>query len=558
MLRLAPALTLGLLLAPLAAGLAWTVLPALGYLPAIGARSFGLHGWQELFAAPGFESALVLTLRSGLSASLLSLLLAIGFCAMNASKPPSRWLRFGLAPILASPPSAVALGLAFMAMPSGWLVRLISPWATGWQRPPTGLAIPQDPLGIGLTIGLLIKEVPYLVLMIGAAATQVPVQRLLRAARALGQPPALAWLKAVFPLIYPQIRLPLFAVMAFALSSVDVAVILAPSQPPPLAVLATRWFLDYDLARRVPAAAAAVLQFGLVLAAIGIWCLGERLAGRLGRRFVEGGRGLKTASPLLWIIGAAAAILMALGLIGLAGMGIWSIAGTWRFPDAWPVRWQLAGWRDHGEILLATASATAAIGFAAVALALTLTLACLENEARGGRPASRSLWLLYLPLLVPQIGFLFGVQVALIRLNLDGTFAAVVWIHLIFVMPYVFLSLADPFRALDHRQIMMAAALGARPWRIFWRIKLPVLLRPILVAVAVGFAVSLGLYLPTSFAGAGRIATLTTEAVTLSGSADRRLLGMLAVLQAGMPLAAYGLALALPALIFRSRRLLAA
>ena len=52
--------------------------------------------------------------------------------------------------------------------------------------------------------------------------------------------------------------------------------------------------------------------------------------------------------------------------------------------------------------------------------------------------------------------------------------------------------------------------------------KLPMLLRPMATAAAIGFAVSVAQYLPTLFIGAGRVATLTTEAVTLSSGADRR------------------------------------
>jgi putative thiamine transport system permease protein len=164
------------------------------------------------------------------------------------------------------------------------------------------------------------------------------------------------------------------------------------------------------------------------------------------------------------------------------------------------------------------------------------------------------LWLLYLPLLVPQIAFLFGAQVVLVRIGLDATLIAVIWSHLLFVLPYVFLSLADPYRALDPRYARIAAGLGATPWQAFLRIKAPMLLKPILLALAVGFAVSVGLYLPTLFAGAGRVATLTTEAVTLAGGADRRLVAVTTLLQAGLPLLVYGMALALPALVHRHRR----
>ena len=55
------------------------------------------------------------------------------------------------------------------------------------------------------------------------------------------------------------------------------------------------------------------------------------------------------------------------------------------------------------------------------------------------------------------------------------------------------------------------------------------LLRPLLVAAAVGFAVSVAQYLPTLFVGGGRFATLTTEALGLRAGGDRRMVGVLAL-----------------------------
>ena len=80
------------------------------------------------------------------------------------------------------------------------------------------------------------------------------------------------------------------------------------------------------------------------------------------------------------------------------------------------------------------------------------------------------------------------------------------------------------------------------------------LLRPIMVATAVGFTVSMGQYLPTLFAGAGRLDTLTTEAVSLASGADRRAIGAYALLQMTLPFIAFGLAAAAPAWLFRNRR----
>jgi hypothetical protein len=53
LLRFVPALTLAVFLAPIAAGLIGTWLPAFGYLPALGGEGFGLAPWRDLLASPG-------------------------------------------------------------------------------------------------------------------------------------------------------------------------------------------------------------------------------------------------------------------------------------------------------------------------------------------------------------------------------------------------------------------------------------------------------------------------------------------------------------------------
>ena len=126
--------------------------------------------------------------------------------------------------------------------------------------------------------------------------------------------------------------------------------------------------------------------------------------------------------------------------------------------------------------------------------------------------------------------------------------------HTVFVLPYVFLSLGDPYRRLDGRYARVAMALGASDNRSFWRVRLPLLLTPVLTAAAVGIAVSVGQYLPTLLIGAGRVQTLTTEAVALAAGGNRRVIGIYALLQTGAVILGFGLALIVPRLIWARRR----
>ena len=557
-LRLLPLVTLLLFLGPIAAGLIGTWLPAFGYLPALGGQSLGLQPWRDLLAYPGLATNLQLTLVSGLLSSLAAFLLAIGFVATCHDTPLFARVRRLLAPLLALPHVALAIGLAFLIAPSGWLARLVSPWLTGWTRPPD-VAIVQDPNGLALALGLALKELPFLLLMILGAMGQSRAPQRLAVARSLGYGPAMAWIKTVLPAIYPQIRLPVYAVLAYSLSVVDMAMILAPATPPPLAVLVFRWFQDPDLGFRFLGAAGATAQLLLVAGAIGLWYLGERLVTLFGRRWLfAGGRGQGGTRRRHRLQGGVAALVIGsivLSLATMLGLAVWSVTRRWRYPDALPETWSLDNWMRQSENLIWTGGTTLVLGIAAAGLALALVLGCLENEKRHGlHPTSRALWLLYLPLLVPQVAFLFGAQVVAVWFGIDGGWLALIWSHLLFVLPYVFLALAEPFRALDERYLRSALCLGASPGRAFWTVKVPMLLRPILFALGVGFAVSVAQYLPTLFAGSGRFVTLTTEAVSLSIGGDRRVIAVYAFLQAALPLLAFGLALLIPAWLFRHRK----
>jgi len=543
-----PVLTVTAFLLPIVAGLAGTLLPAFGYLPAIGGHELGLRAWRRLFAYPGLATSVITSLSTGFAATLVSLALAVAFCAVAYGRRWARRIGGLVAPVLSTPHAAIAIGVAFLIAPSGWIARALSRWLTGWTLPPDIETLGHRS-GWPVVLCLVAKETPYLVLMIVGALHQISAREHLAVARSLGYGMIEGWQKVILPQIYSQIRLPIFAVLAFSLSVVDVALIVGPGNPPPLAVLAVRWFNDADIDSYFPAAAAACLQLVLVAGAIGVWRMAEFAVSAFGRTWIARGVRRTFATPATWLGFALSVASFVLSIVAVAGMALWSIAAQWRFPGALPAGWTLANWSHALASLVAPTDVTLVVAMGATSIALVLVLGCLENETRSHHHAgTRALWLLYVPLLIPQVAFLFGVQVLLVSIGADGTLAAVVWAHLIFVLPYVFLSLADPWRSLDPRYARAAASLGASPQRIFRRVRVPLLLGPLLVAGALGFAVSVGQYLPTIFAGAGRVATLTTDAVTLAGGADRRLIGAYALLQAVLPLIVYAAAIGIPAL----------
>ncbi len=389
MLRYLPALTVGLFLGPVIAGLVGTLLPAFGYLPALGGEQFSLEPWRRLLAAPGLSSALQVTLTTGFASTAVALALTILVFAAGHDTAALARIRRGMVPLLAVPHLALAVGLAFLIAPSGWLVRLIAPWPTGWHTPPD-VPLVQDPLGLALAFGLVLKETPFLLLMTFAALGQVRADAQLRMARSLGYGPVQAWLKVVLPQVYPQIRLPVYAVLAYALSVVDMAIVLGPTTPPTFAALLFRWFQSPDLTMRFQAAAGAALQIGIVVLAIALWRALEALAGWLARPWlVHGGRGGAggTARLIAWL---GVAVLFGCSLGSLLGLALWSVAGRWRFPDALPQSWSPARWQDQLAALAPPTWTTLAVGLAATGIAIVLVAGCLENESRRRGPPARA------------------------------------------------------------------------------------------------------------------------------------------------------------------------
>jgi putative thiamine transport system permease protein len=552
-LRLAYPVLFSLLLIVTALGLLVALLPALGYFPAIGGTELTFNHWQQLALVPGIGHSIQVSLLAGLVTPVISLAAVFLFLASASGGRLDSWIRRLASPVLAVPHAAAAFGLAFLIAPSGFLFRLVSPVPSGWERAPD-LLIVNDSWGLSMITGLILKEIPFLLLMALAALPQLNPGERVRMARSLGYSPVIAWLKVVAPGLYPLLRLPLFAVIAFASATVDVAIILGPTLPPTLSVMLLSWFNDPDLQQRFLAGTAAMLQLALSLGAIGTWLLGERLIARLYHFWVA--RGTRSRGEWLLHLLGRTVLPLALGtmIISLIILLVHSLSGLWQFPAALPADWSLHAWQRALPGFWQPLRNTLLIAAATTAFSLLLVVSALEHEFRQGRQQTTSAWILYVPLITPQVAFLFGLVVIAESLHLQPGIGLVMLAHLLFILPYTYLTLAGPYRHLDPRWLQMAASLGVTPGRSFWRIRLPLLLAPLLTSAAIGMAISVSLFLPTQMAGAGRVATVTTEAVALASGGNASIIAVWAVLQTLVPMLGFLIALMIPRLVWRKRQ----
>ncbi len=278
------------------------------------------------------------------------------------------------------------------------------------------------------------------------------------------------------------------------------------------------------------------------------------LAKRLWRRWATSGARALRDSFFSWLIAASTAIALGSGLLAAAALLLRTVGGAWRFPRVVPNPVSLDAWRSVAPDLGAALAATFSLGLltAGVTVVIVLMAAELLHDHPSARRRIGSA--LFIPLLLPQMAYLFGWQMLLVRLGLDGTQLAVAWSHAVFALPYVWAVLADARATLNPGYRDAARVLGAGPARTWFTVTAPLLLRSILLAAALAFSVSVAVYLPTLFAGAGRVSTLATEAAASIASGNLRSAAANAAAQVLAPLAMFGTTLALGQALFRHRR----
>ncbi len=542
---------MALIIIPILLGLVGAVLPALGYFPPLGGHGISAAPIAAFLELPGIEHSIILSLFPGLLATFISTVLALLLPGLLYGHPAFRMLGRYLSPILSLPHITVAVGILFLLQPSGWLLRLISPVFTGLDRPPVDYLFP-DQAGLILVLGLVAKEIPFLILMTLSALSQINTRPMLTLARTMGYGPMAAWVHVIVPALWRRIKLPVLIVLVFSLSVVDMAIVLAPTTPPPLSVRVVTLYQDPDLSQRFVASVAAMTQMLMVVIGAIIFFGSSHLLGQAIKLLAYGGyRCAKMPALLVRIVKSSILIFslspMFMAILGLVAAMLWSIASRWRFPSAWPDAFTFRYWGGvfdgFGEIL----QTTLLLGFISSFIGLALVMGWLGLVSAASKTTSitsdqKNHWteyLLFLPIILPQTGFLFGIQIMLLWLHLDGLIIALIWTHILFVVPYIWLALAPSWRSFNLDWLHLAGSLGASPLKRFIFIRLPIMVQPIMVSLALGFSVSAALYLPTVFAGNGQIITLTVEAVTLAAGANRSHLGVATGLQMTLPLLVY-------------------
>lgn len=276
-LMLAPALAVvgGLF----AGGVGLAIAQSLGLLSPLGENHLTLSHYRSLLGDREFQRSIGLTLSlatvaTGWSA-LGGLVLAL---SLRTLATRYRLVNTLLQIPLAVPHLSMAVVLLNVIAPSGLLARIGH--ALGLIDLPADFPILiNDEYGIGIILAYLLKEIPFVTLMLLTMLLRIG-DEYEQAARTLG---AASWQRlryVTLPLLAPAALSSSLMVFAFILGAFEVPFLLGRPYPAMLSVVAQRRYMDVDLAAR-PGAIAVAVMLSLITTGL-VWLylkVAQRLAG---------------------------------------------------------------------------------------------------------------------------------------------------------------------------------------------------------------------------------------------------------------------------------------
>ena len=524
-----------LIIIPIIFGFIGFFLPSFGYFPILGKSEFNLNYFYISFNIAGISKSLILSLFTGLGSTLLALFFSQVILLYFFKTRAYNYIKIIISPLIALPHITMAIGLIFLFSPSGLFFRLFSPWLTGFDRPPNFFIIP-DEYGFFLILGLILKEIPFFILVSLSAIQQFSARQIFDLGKSLQNSNFSSWCILIFPLIYKKIRLVIFIVIAFTASVVDMSLILAPSTPSTLAIRILQIYQSSDIDSFFIASNLALIQLLIIIILLLFWMILEKIVGHKLFFIFFMKILLFKIFFLKNLIFASAAILFSLSVLGIFSSLLWGFSKNWYFPSFFPnsidIDTFINFYNENKFIVFISIFISVVVSF----LSSLLTIIWVELMDILKMKKLYLEWIIFIPLFIPQISFLIGLQSFIILFNFDSFLIPLIIIQLFYVIPYSFIILAPSLREIKKDIIRVAASLGKNRFQRLVQIKLPIIMSSFLTSFAIGMLVSFSLYIPVYFIGAGRVTTLTVEALNLALSGSRQDLGVATFFQIIIPI----------------------
>ena len=519
---------------PILCGFLGFFLPSFNYLPILGKGELSLNYFYISMNIPGIYKSISLSIFTGLLSTALALFFSQVILLYFFKTKIYNYLKIIISPLIALPHITMAIGLIFLLSPSGLFLRSVSPWLTGFDRPPNTYLFP-DEYGFLLILGLILKEIPFLVLVSLSALREFSSKKFFDLGKSFQHSSFSTWFILIFPIIYKKIRLVIFIIIAFSSSVVDMSLLLAPSTPSTLSVRILQIFQSSDIDSFFIASNLSLIQLLIIIILLKVWIFFEKIIKlKCFYNFF-----IKITSFKLeflnFVILCLNIILFLLSFTGIVCSILWGFSVNWYFPNFFPNNMNidsfLSFYYQNKSLILISIFIPLIVSL----LSISLTIIWVELLDYLKIKKHQFEWIIFTPLFIPQISFLIGIQSFIILFNYDNFLIPLIFVQLFYVIPYCFIILAPALREVKLDYIKVASSLGKNRIDRLFKIKIPLVLPSLLNSFAIGMIVSFSLYVPVYFIGAGRVTTLTVEALNLAMSGSKQDLGIATFFQILFP-----------------------
>lgn len=198
-------------------------------------------------------------------------------------------------------------------------------------------------------------------------------------------------------------------------------------------------------------------------------------------------------------------------------------------PSGYSLRWfrQLTSNQPLMNALLLSVQIACVVTVLSLLIGVPAALA-LDKNRFGGQEALKNLFLA--PLLLPTLIIGLALLLAFTPLRLTATLPGLVLGHMTVTLPFVIRMMTTAFSTLPDDIEAAAATLGARPWRVIWRVTLPLATSGLIACAALSFLLSFDETVISLFLSGPRNSTLPVEMVRYVEGRTDPLIAALSVL----------------------------
>lgn len=484
--------------------------------------------WDKAFFLSFWSNYVYSSLKITMVVALLGQLVAyiiVFFVGFSLYSLQNKKLEKVLSFFLSVPHLAYMIGVLFLISSTGFFARIFS------LENFSGLD--HDPLALSLAIALGFKESLFLLFVLLPKLYNEKLKKENIVSLTFGHNAFTSWQYVLWPQMIKSLRYSSWIVLAYSVSVVDLSMAIGPTNPPPFSVVLWEFFQNPG---EISQAKSLLGSFVMIFQLIFLIILWESLLKInffiIKKIFLYKNKkiNLQWNPPTLFIFWFYITLLFLPFFILL----LWSFGENWVYPNIFPasltVKNIILSFVEIKEHLWTTGL----LAFFSSLISVVLCLIWLEWD-RLPYLGFADVLILLVPIF-PMLPLLFGLQIYLKKMIFLNPFMSVLYVHIFFNFPFVFLILKNYFFDFDKRYKFISASLGKSSYDFFIKIRLPLLKKGIFTAFSIGFAVSIAQYLSTVMIGAGRVETMTTDMIVAVAGEKRKGMAIFGLLQMLLPL----------------------